>query len=108
MADIRRLSYVFKADTAQIVIHGIALPRQVGYQNIRMSVVVIVFKRDAHPRVGLSVFVVCESRPNSDLGESTIPIVPKQLLWTSIIGDNDVRPSVAIEIVNCDTEAIPR
>src|SRR5258706_8328457 len=72
-------------------------------ENIRPAVIVVVGKVDAHAGESFAIIVVGDAQAYRFFRERAIPLVTKQLLGKRIVGDDNIRPSIAIVILKCDT-----
>src|SRR5258708_5418496 len=78
------------------------------HKNVRPSVVVVVGEVGAHTGKYLAVLIVAQPLRQGHLGESSIAIVAEELLGERVVGDEYVRPSVPVEVVHGDSQALPR
>src|SRR5436190_10069142 len=101
------------ARTARVIEAALRIPKQcvfLGSQSVDEyvgpSIVIVITEICAHTRERVSVVVIAEPGSNGYFLKCAIPLIPEQLLRKRVIGDQDVRPAVAIEVVECDSETL--
>ena len=89
------------------MIERVVLARQVGYQNVRTAIVIVIAKIDAHARDPLAIVSQRDPRLQSALGEGAIAVVVKQKLLHAVIGHEDIGKPIAIVVGEGHAERFP-
>src|SRR5947209_11507938 len=80
---------------------------QMRNEQIQQSIAVNVAQGDPHVRLCLSQAVVSEAPEQGFLLERAVALVDPEVVRLAVVGDKDVRPTVAVEIGADDTQARP-
>ena len=81
------------------MIQRVDFGREVGHEDIRAAVVVIIAEIDAHTRIRLAVVRKRDARLERAIGERSVAVIVPQELFHAVVGDEDVREAVAVVVV---------
>src|ERR1700722_2016375 len=90
-----------------VVIEDIDLLGEIGDDDVRLTVVVIVTKINAHAGIHAAIVGESYTRVLRSLGKRSIPIVMEQKLFHSVIGDKDILKTIAVIVVEGDAQGPP-
>src|SRR4029077_15774986 len=99
---------IVKSSIPQIGEQRVSLVGEICNDNVGPPIIVVVGTIDAHASTGSSTAVYTNARHHADLLKSSIAFVAKQELGHGIVGNHDVRPTVAVEVADSDAEALAR
>ena len=91
-----------------IVEHRIALASQSIHKDVWQPIVIVVGKVRAHAGKAAPIAIVRRAQSHCHFLKRAIVLVSEQLLWNRIVGDEDVRPAIAIEVLHGDSQALAR
>src|ERR1035437_6548395 len=91
-----------------VVKNGVLLVAERADENVRPTIVVVVGKIDTHPGETAAVFVVGDALFQAHFLKAALPEIMEELLGPVVVGDDDIRPTVAVVIVKCDAETVSR
>src|SRR5580698_230570 len=81
---------------AVIMKNNVRIMRKLGDKKIGEAIVVIILKNDAHARGHSAALRKRRTRIHTSFVKRTVPVVVKKKLIRSVIGDKNVRESVAV------------
>ena len=93
---------------AFVAVQGVEFLGEVGDQDVRAPIVVVVLEIDAHPREPAAVLVVRDAAPQAAVLEDEAALVAKQLLRLGIVGEHDIDVSVPFQIVEGHAQRLAR
>ena len=79
---------------------------EVGLEDVQPAVVVVISRRDSHPRLLASVLVVGDAGRDSGLLECPIPAVVEQQRGGGVAGDIDIGPAVIVIVQHQRRESV--
>src|SRR3989454_7145020 len=98
---------IVEISTAIIDIEIAAFAGQVGFQDVLIPVIVKIARSHTHAGLRHALGVVGSSRQQAPLLERTISLVDPEVSGGAVIGDVNVRPTIAVEVGADDSEAGP-
>src|SRR5262249_3779841 len=63
-----------------------------------------IAKCDAHPGLGQTIFTICGARFQTGLAKCSVALIDPDVILGSIIGNEQVRPPVAVQIGGNNSE----
>src|SRR5260370_3541944 len=105
-AESRVQAAVAERSVAIVMKGGVSLARQGCDDYVRLAVVIVVLEYHAHSGEWPAIEVESRSRLQRDFGECAVAIVVKQILLHAIVGNIDVRKSIAIVVSERHTQAV--
>src|SRR5262249_8348949 len=102
--EARLLGHFFKSEIAAIAKERVQFLGEVGHKNIEQPVAVQVGELRSHSCPGISVRVIADAGAVSQVGECSVAVIPVQEVSHQIVGDENIRPSVVIEIAEGDSQ----
>src|SRR5947208_11565018 len=73
-----------------------------------MTAAIVVGSVGAHAGASHPVFAESNSRCNAAFFEGTVLLVDVEFVWLRVVGNQDVRPAIAIYIENGDSQTLRR
>src|SRR5260370_9156201 len=89
-----------------VVEQGIALACERIDKDVGPSVVIVVGEVGTHSRKGSAVGIVSRAQVHGHLLERTVLSIVKELLRERVVGDQDIRPAVAIVVVHRNAQTL--
>lgn len=56
---------------------------------------------NAHAGFGYAILAICDSRFQRALSEGSVTLVDPKVIGARIVGDENIRPSIAVHIESC-------
>src|SRR5204862_3421569 len=69
-------------------------------EDVGPTVVVVIGEVGAHACENFAILIISKPYVEGDLGECTVAVVVEKLLGEGVVGDEDVRPAIPIEVAN--------
>src|SRR5205814_986017 len=107
-ADSRGECNVTKGSVAVVVIEVARVVGEVGLENIKPSVAVIIGDGNAHSGLFVAILAVGAAGDHRDIGESAVVVVVEEDAGFGIHGDINIGPAVIIKIIGHGSDGIPR
>src|SRR6266704_1847201 len=107
-AHSRGKSDVTESAVAVVVIEVAGIVGEVGLENVKPSVAVIIGDRDAHSGLFVAILAVRAAGDHGDIRERSIVIVVKENAGFGIHGDINIGPAIIIKIIGDRGDGIPR
>src|SRR5438045_3345170 len=107
-ADSRGECNVTKGSVAVVVIEVARVVGEVGLENIKPSVAVIIGDGNAHSGLFVAILAVGAAGDHRDIGESAVVVVVEEDAGLGIHGDINIGPAVIIKIIGDGSDGIPR
>ncbi len=82
----------------QILVERKAFPEHRSFENIRLSVVVNVAEICAHAGDGVAECVIGNPGEQRDIGESSVPVVVKKIVFKGVVRHEDVGKSIVVVV----------
>src|SRR5262249_16913238 len=79
---------------------------KIGDEDIQPAVAVEISELSSHSGPGISVRVIANAGAVGQISERPVSVIPVQEVPRQIVGDEDVRPSVIIEIAESDAQPL--
>src|SRR5258708_37199730 len=105
-ANSRLQAAVAERSVAIVMKDGVSLARQSCDDYVRLAVVIVVLEYHAHSGEWPAIEVERRSRLQRQFGECAVAIVVKQILLHPIVGNIDVRKSIAIVLSEHNTQPV--
>src|SRR5438105_3142395 len=97
-----------KCSISIVAIKGRGVVREVGFENIRAAVVVVVADGRTHTGLLTAIFIESNAHFGSDVNESSIFQVVIKNAWRTVASDIDIRPAIVIVVQSGDAQAVVR
>src|SRR6266550_4430570 len=107
-ADSRGECNVTKGSVAVVVIEVARVVGEVGLENIKPSVAVIIGDGNAHSGLFVAILAVGAAGDHRDIGESAVVVVVEEDAGFGVHGDINIGPAVIIKIIGDGSDGIPR
>src|ERR1022692_1050484 len=91
---------------AQVAVEGVGITREVGLEDVEVTIAVVIRGSRAHARLFPAILVDGEARGEADLLKRPVSLVGEVQTGRRIAGHKEVGPSIVIEIAGQDGEAI--
>ncbi len=100
------MARVGKEHVALILVERVVILREVGQEQVEITVAVII--RGIEPHAGLlpGVLAQCDTGEQADFLERPVALVMKQQVWRGVVGHEDVGPAVVVEVAEDNAEAV--
>ena len=79
---------------------------KVSHQQVRPAAAVVIGPVCAHSPARHTILAVGHPRGHAFFGEPALPVIAVQFVGLGVIGDEDIGPTVAVVIENCDPERL--
>src|ERR1700721_3211120 len=89
---------IFESGPTLIVIERRSIPGEIGFDDVEISVQIIVCGRDSHPRLRFAIGAQRTSRFNGDVLEFAILLVLVKRAGGGIVGDINIWPAAVVEV----------
>src|SRR5262249_13547564 len=91
---------IIEGSSRPVLEESVALRSESVHEDIGPAVVVVIRKIDTHAGEGLTILI--ESHPHlaRDFAEGAVATIAKELLRKGIVGDDDVRPAIAVKVID--------
>src|ERR1019366_7180302 len=97
---------VAESPIAQVAVEGVGVTREVGLEDVEVTVAVIIGGSRSHARMFPAILVDGEARGEADLLKRPVSLVVEVQTGRRIAGHKEVGPSIVIEVAGQDGEAI--
>ena len=99
---------IFEDQPAPVAKQRIVLARKCGQENVGEAIAVIVGNFRAHSGQRLAVHIEAHARAVSDIHETTVTPIVVQEIADAIVGDENVRPAVPVDIARLQLPGLSR
>src|SRR2546430_17095855 len=106
--DARRERDVAEGAFAVVVIEIACVVGEVGLENVKPSVAVIIGDRDTHSGLFVAVLTVRAAGDHRDIGKRAVVVVVVEDAGFGVHGDINIGPAVVVEIIGDGGDGIPR
>src|SRR5271165_3951527 len=95
-----------KSSVSVVQVERRDIVRKICLEYVGPAVAVVISYCRSHASLFAAVFVVGHAGIGSYIREGSIPVVAIENAWSSIAGDIDIRPAIAIVVERGDTQAV--
>ena len=105
-AQAGEVGVVFKGAVAEVLVEGIGVAGEVGFDDVEQAVAVEVTDGDAHAGLGFAIGRVGDAAFDGFVLEGAVALVAIEGGGGGVVGDIDVGPAVVVEIGDGYREAV--
>src|SRR5439155_26146463 len=98
-ADARRERDVAEGAVAVVVVEIAGVVGEVGLENVKPAVAVIIGDRDTHSGMFVAVLTVRAAGGHLDIGKRAVGVVGEEGAGFRVHGDINIGPAVVVEII---------